>query len=523
MTRTATLHPNTSARVALLATLLALCCALALGLGPGDAGAQGSPLQKSHLPHVVRDVGLSPVGVNYHCDTGVQAQNLSTENAADMTITHYPQQGRTPVSHSLPQVPPLGSTLWYLPDMSDLVDGFFAAIVSSDQPVGAIARTDCALNGKAGMYGQAEPGVEVLVPLVVGDYFGQCSILSVQNPNTVAPVEAKIELYEYMWDFPVLTLTESIGPGTSATIDMCEVTYPNGELLYQHLGSARVTAGGSDVAVQAYVDIVGSYRALYAFNGVPVETAANELYVPLFRSRQRMRRFDPNSPAMDTGIAVVNSTDRPTDVYVTYYGAPGNPACGGVEYKHNVLPVVIEAHSSAVFYQGPAEQPLTGMHPLPEGCVGSAKIVSDPEPVVAIVNDSLDLTEESAAYNAMSGQEAGTTVVLPLFRAGHTAWEMYTGVSVMNTGNEPATVTIEAIPARSGAAGAATATVTDVGVNETALFWPPDFADRGDWADANRSYGSAIVTSDQPVVVIVNDVSMAGKADTATYNGIKVK
>jgi hypothetical protein len=64
-------------------------------------------------------------------------------------------------------------------------------------------------------------------------------------------------------------------------------------------------------------------------------------------------------------------------------------------------------------------------------------------------------------------------------------------------------------------------TVTDVGVGETALFGPPDFANTGDWLDSSTSVGSALVTSDQPIVVIVNDVSMKGRSDSATYNGIK--
>jgi len=34
-------------------------------------------------------------------------------------------------------------------------------------------------------------------------------------------------------------------------------------------------------------------------------------------------------------------------------------------------------------------------------------------------------------------------------------------------------------------------------------------------------YGSASITSDQPVVVIVNDASGNGKVDAAIYSGIK--
>ncbi|MFN2114127.1 MAG: hypothetical protein ACK2T6_00305 [Anaerolineae bacterium] len=497
--------------------------AIVLLLVAGEVGAQPEWPPRSYVPHVTRDGGLiGPDTTLGRCDTGVQTQNLSTDSTMMASIGFYPQDRREPSWLSSFPVAPLGSTLYYLPTV-DVPDGLSAAIVYADQPAATIARTDCVAGGKAAMYGQARPGPEVAVPLAVAHYYGQCSILTVQNPDTEESIEARIELTRFATSDPEYTATEAIGPGTSVTLDLCELRHPGDYPLLDFVGSAIVTAGGADVAVMSYVDITTSSMALYAFEGVPTDAAANQLYAPLIRSRQQVRVGASTGHMLDTGIAVVNPSDKPTDVYVRYYGAPGNPVCGGGYYEHNDDPVAVPAHSSVVFYQGPAEQPLTGMHPLPEGCYGSAKIISDPEPVLAVVNDSLDMTATSAAYNALSDDDAGTRIVLPLFRSGHTSWALYTGIMAMNTGNEVTDITVTAYPSDGGTDDVVSATAHDVGVNETAAFWPGDFANAGWWGDSNRSYGSAIVTSEQPVVVVVNDWSLAGAADPATYTGLKVE
>jgi hypothetical protein len=446
----------------------------------------------------------------------VQVQNLSTEASTDVSIAYHAQDGSAPYRLTSPTVPPLGATNFYLPHF-ELATGIHAAIASADLPIAAVARTDCARNGKAAMYGQAEPSEEVVVPLALAGYYGQCSILSVQNPDTSASISADIEFYQVGATSVWMDTSETIPPGTSVTLDLCTYEFPHDNRLDQFFGWARVTAGGALVAAQSYVDITTSDKALYAFKGVPSEAAAKELYVPLFRSRQPGQ----GGRHYDTGISVVNPSEERTRVDVVFHGAPGNPACGDSEYTQG--PVWLPARSSAVFYQGPDEQPETGMHPLPEGCVGSATIVSDRAPILAIVNDSLNYTDESASYNATSAADAGTMVLLPLFRAGHTAWQLYTGVSAMNVGTAPAEITIRALNRDGAYDGESTMTVPDVDVHETALFWPGDFARAGDWAEATRAYGSAIVTSDQPVVVIVNDVSLARIADSATYNGLTVE
>ena len=127
----------------------------------------------------------------------------------------------------------------------------------------------------------------------------------------------------------------------------------------------------------------------------------------------------------------------------------------------------------------------------------------------------------AAAYNAVSAAQTGTTIALPLFRSNHTGWRLYTGISAMNAGTAPASISIEVTDSEGNVlAGRAGMQVTGVGAGETALFWPGSFATDGNWAIVGKAYGSATITSDQPLAVIVNDTSLIGSADSSTYNGI---
>jgi hypothetical protein len=68
--------------------------------------------------------------------------------------------------------------------------------------------------------------------------------------------------------------------------------------------------------------------------------------------------------------------------------------------------------------------------------------------------------------------------------------------------------------------------VAGLAPNETTIFWPTSIASRPPWTDNKTAYGSAKVTADQPVVVVVIDSSQARhpalQTDAASYLGIPV-
>ena len=451
--------------------------------------------------HASRLAGISGAGA-----TGIQIQNLDASMSATMVAEFY-KQGSTgsPVPITISGVPAGGAANLFLPLQDELSNGAYAAIVSADRQIAAIARTDWFSSGGAAIYSNVIPGSSVALPLAVIDYNSQTSLVSIQNTDTSQTATVEVILYAAGSTDPVVTENYNINPGTSITLDLGKDSAflgvpdntPSG-----FLGSMTVNSA-TPVGVQSFVDITSSAMAVYAFEGVPAENASDKLYAPLIR-----RRFF----GYDTGISVVNPNASAVQATATYNGAIGD--CAGQTYTQG--PVEIAGGSSFVFYQGPV--PENG---LPDNCVGSAVIESTGGNVLAIVNDSLNFVEQSAAYNAVSGAQGALKVALPLARNQHIdSLKATTGIQVMNISeSDTANVEIgfaeENGAALQGCGAACSATVAPLG---SANFYP---GANGLNVMPPGTYGSAVVTSDQPVVVIVNDASTIGAMDAATYNGIK--
>jgi hypothetical protein len=250
---------------------------------------------------------------------------------------------------------------------------------------------------------------------------------------------------------------------------------------------------------------------VYAFEGIPSESASTELLVPLFRAEQRAAS-DPASARIDTGIGVFNPGTTTANARIEYSGADhpaASPACRAQRFTSPTI--AIPAHASHVFYQGnPSSEGL------PAGCFGSARVVAD-SPVMAIVNEAINLGEKAAAYNAVSRPAGSRRLALPLWRRNH-AGGLSTGISVMNAGTSAAHVAVafsRALPA-----GSTEAVVCPAGCAleleplEMGVLWPPLID-----ALPDNAYGSAVIESTQPVVAIVNDVAFSA-VDMATYNAI---
>jgi hypothetical protein len=226
---------------------------------------------------------------------------------------------------------------------------------------------------------------------------------------------------------------------------------------------------------------------VYAFSGIDAAAAATKLYAPLIRN---------NYYGTTTGISIINPNATAVDVDIDYIH---NPASFDLnDYSETIN---IAANSSAAPYQGAG--------PMPSGWLGSA-VLDATGPIVAMVNDATATT--SAAYNASSEADGALTVSLPLVRNAHTGSLLTTGVQVMNIGTGTATVNIEYVDSGGTSYGPETESVAP---NGSVTFYQPS----GPFPAG--AYGSATVTSDQPIVVIVNDASQTGAYDAAMYNGIK--
>jgi len=278
------------------------------------------------------------------------------------------------------------------------------------------------------------------------------------------------------------------------------------------LGSMTVESA-TPVGVQSFVDIETSPKAVYAFEGVPAEQAADKLYAPLFR----------NKFYGTTGISVVNPGTSPVQVTAKFVGSlsqNNKGACVGQTFTQG--PATIAPGSSAVFYQdNTVDVPGTGKSPVPADCAGSATIEATGGKVLAIVNDASGnpaAPATSAAYNAVTADLGSKKVALPLYRNKHTNAQLTTGIQAMNIGTAAARAEIAFTLSNgtqiSGAGCGGCAQTIEPGGSYT--WYPPSIA-----ALPANQFGSAFINSDQPLAVIVNDASLTGAMDAAIYNGIK--
>lgn len=120
----------------------------------------------------------------------------------------------------------------------------------------------------------------------------------------------------------------------------------------------------------------------------------------------------------------------------------------------------------------------------------------------------------AASYRAFSDADGAKRVALPLFRNQHTKLDLSTGIQVMNIGTETATIVLE-FPTPSGSL-IEIKTSAAVAPLASHTWFPPKIVGM-----PSNVYLAVFVTSDQPIVVIVNDASGNGRADSAIYSGIK--
>ena len=482
---------------------VAVITGLALGM---SAASVATTAEEPQRVFASRLAGMQAAGVS-----GYQIQNLSRSRSMTIATDLYPVQRGDGPGSSVPvsintSVAAVSAVNGFLPQQAVLRGDIYSALAWADQPIGAIVRTDWFASGGAALYSDVRLGSEVALPLAMVDYAGASSIVFVQNANPGATETIHVELRGSGSSDPVVTFDVDVAGGHSELLDLARDSrfgdvLPNTELGF--LGSMTFRAEGP-IGVQSYVDYGRSDKAVIAFEGVPTDHASTTLYAPLIRSQFF---------GYDTGVSVVNPNPSDAEVTLRYVGADagGVSRCGGRVYEHG--PVTIAAESSWVFYQGPG-----GGSGLPDTCLGSA-VIEATQPVLAVVNDSLHFTEQSAAYNAVRAEDGATFIALPLVRRQHIdAWKLTTGIQVMNVGDAVATVTIAFADAQghelTGCGAACSATIAP---NSSHTFYP---GAGGMNVLPAGTYGSALITADGPVVALVNDGSETGAIDAAMYAGI---
>lgn len=470
--------------------------------------------------------GISGNGVS-----GVQVQNLST-SANPVNVQLYPQKsGGTPISAGSPTIDPESAQNFYLPSLNNVDSGSYAMVVSAEQPVAAIARTDWASTGGAAIYSSVEPGTSVLIPLILQGFAGQTSQFSVQNTDTANDAtDVTITVYGRGSGTAVKTLpTQTIAKGASNTYDVGNTS------LFGTLPDTATDLGASgfvgsiliesskNLVAQSFIDIAGT-PGVTGFTGVPSDSSATILYCPLVRANFYG----------DTGIQIVNNSDSATDVTITFRADPASPNSGTFTQE-----MTIDANSSDIAFQGPGGNSRQAPTNLPggsqtgsstaltnDGFFGSAVLSSD-QPVLAVVNDTEFgagySVKGQSTYNCAPASKVGTKHFLPLLRRYHLAsTKLTTGVQVLNVTGSQIDVSLD-LTNWDGTAAPDPASKT-AGANGAANFFggdwtglptvPPELGGSG-W------FGSGVLTCTADCIVLVSDEGFGATAvDRANYVGI---
>jgi hypothetical protein len=475
--------------------------------------------------------GISGPGVS-----GIQIQNLDKVDSANITVELWNQDGSPGIQLSDPTSLAAGSaTNVYLPNYSstEVPSGAYAMVVSSDKPVAAIARTDWSSSGGAGIYSSVDKGPDVIVPLVVANYVGQTTQFTVQNTDASSDITVDVTLFGRGMTSPVVELTgQTIPKGTSKTWSLDDAafgTLPDTALdlgASGFVGALQVQSTGADIVVQSFIDLDGS-PGVTAFSGVPTTSGSETLFCPLIRANYYG----------DTGISIYNPNGSQASVEIVFRADANSPNSG--VYTETLQ---IGQYSSEAPFQGPGgssrtaglpggTQTAADPTPTDNGFYGVATI-SSTVPVMAVVNDTLFGSgwsiDAQSTYNCVTAGEAGTEFALPLVRSFHIqSLQLTTGIVFQNTTGNTAQVDIT-LTDWDG---------TDRSASDPATIEIPPYGSGSHWqgnltglptVPANAGgygwYGSAVVTSSEPIVVVVDDQGFGTTSvDSANYNGIKVQ
>ena len=443
--------------------------------------------------------------------TGQQIQNVGTGNATIMAVAYGRTTGQydaTGVVGGLDSVPP-GESRNILEDNWSGAPSSFegSAVISSDQSIVAIVNATNSV--AAGQYqGVGSPDMEIGFPLFKNQLGIKSTTFYIQNAGTAsATIYAAFKADSgtvYRWNS-----SEPVGANRMVVLNPADAGVPTGVK-----GGLIVT---STVPIAGVVLEHGTTDTtlLQATKGfTPVEYGTT-MVAPLIK-----RQFGNRS----IGLQVQNVSDSSVDVYVTYVHDSALSAGSGTNKQHKLN---VPPGGSYTFYEDLVGD--SGSETLPVGTLASATITATGE-IIAIVNETYvtvpsGQTQKQTTYHAVSASEATTKVGIPLVKELHGGpGGKSTGIQVMNVGTVSATDVDLAY-----SFGGTTYTIQNqtipAGGSKT-FFKVSESVPASNWSGGNvlpaSQFGGAIVTSDQPIVVIVQEVDLSGAQDTKNYEGFNL-
>jgi hypothetical protein len=405
-------------------------------------------------------------------NTAFQVVNLNDTEDANISIVFYDTTGVEVFTMS--DVISAGSSSTYIQSTQDDLGSSFngSVVVTSDQQIAAIVNQNTSnvggTSGYNGSYtGFSEGSSTFVVPIVLANFYGYYTEISVQNAGSSA-VDVTVDYVDVACTDDTAT---ALGVGTAVRFNnntSCSGTVNT---------AATITASGPVVAVVNQISEGGNLEQTY--NGFAPASGGDTLYAPI-----ALNAFYGFNSAMQ----VQNVSGAAMDISVEYSDGITATVAGVADGESATFIQANEGHAAS--------------------WTGSAKFTnSTGGDMVGIVNQQG--TTSAASYN--------------MYASGATEWALpsllfqYYGFTsafqVQNIGDTPVDITVEYDDGSSASA-------TDVAGGAAYSFIQNDETGHtANWA------GSAKVTADGPIVIVVNqDVLSAGAIDYQySYNAVPLQ
>jgi hypothetical protein len=307
--------------------------------------------------------------------TSFQVQNLSDQTATIM-LEFYDANGNVVTAATLSDTISANSSKLYVQaNNANLPTGFNGSVVIlSDQPVAAIAVQEAknALNqvyqGTYGGFAADQAAAKFYAPTVMKAFYGFTTEISVQNAGSTNVDVSIAYSGGYADSFTGLKPGQVVRFDNGSTPSM-----PT-----NYIGAGVITATGGNVVAVVNQNNVGALQQ-QTYEGFSEAAAGPTLYVPVL-----MRSFY----GFNTSVQVQNVGAASTDVTIYYSNGTSKTQ------------TLATNGSSYLFTQGNDAD-------LPTGWIGSARIESTGENIIAVVNQQNPTTGKASSYNAFAGGASG--------------------------------------------------------------------------------------------------------------------
>lgn len=435
--------------------------------------------------------------------TGFQFQNVGTA-PTDVLLVAYDQNGVAYDCGVKNAVAGGSVNFLFDNDCPTPADFSGSAVIQSNEPTRGIVHVNNAPSGKAGgIYAGTtleETANQIFFPLVKHNHFGRTTTFYVQNAQQT-PVNITATFRVQGGTFT--KQFNNVAPAAMVVVNPADAGVPGGN---GQVGSLSVAASGpvagTSLEHQHAVSAADNLQASKAFT--PADYATT-VYCPLFRNAH-------TGSGLTTGAQVQNVSNSTQTITLTYTPRDGGPQVTDSQQ--------VAAGNSATFYA-----PFIG---IPANSVGSATVTSGGN-IVAVVNDEgRDGTlSRTTTYACFPASKATNKVLLPLYKE-YWVGNM-SGIQIQNVGSGNADITVTYIPTnksgqvvfKPGALIAPSGSVTFFGVSDrispatmTVVSGDPNLLD--------KTYGSVVIQSNQPIVAIANESGFgpgASNQDSKNYEG----